>query len=89
MDSAAKVTNEYIGSHSVVALAMQNLETFFVFCFLHETISIIGLRFRRPFGWFSEAASHHNTLCPGRDLNPHSPCGKKDFKSPASERNYT
>ena len=22
--------------------------------------------------------------CPGRDLNPHSPCGEKDFKSFAS-----
>ena len=33
----------------------------------------------------------HSTLvlmwrkwCPGRDLNPHSPCGEKDFKSFAS-----
>jgi hypothetical protein len=25
-----------------------------------------------------------NSWCPGRDLNPHSPCGEKDFKSFAS-----
>ncbi len=27
--------------------------------------------------------------CPGRDFNPHSPCGEKDFKSAESLRELT
>src|SRR5262245_26482116 len=49
---------------------------------VYSLLSQLANREGDPCGWFREG--HVACWCPGRDLNPHSPCGEKDFKSFAS-----
>lgn len=52
INSAAKVAKEYTGSRSAVAFAVQKLETFFVFRFLHKLSRFLPVASLQPFGWF-------------------------------------